>query len=157
MGFAISDLTLSSRAFEEGGRIPKRHGGEGDDVSPALSWSNVPDDTRSFALFCHDPDAPLILPGSYGFVHWVLYNIPGKVRELAEGTGEYTRGMNNFGNEAYGGPMPPEGHGTHRYFFWLCALDSDDELRPGLTLWELLSEIEPRVIGMSRLMGTYSR
>lgn len=157
MGFAISDMQLASKAFEDGGAIPKRHTGEGDDVSPELGWTKVPDGAESFALICHDPDAPLIKPGSYGFVHWVLYGIPAAVDRLAEGTGEYTHGVNDFGDEAYGGPMPPEGHGTHHYFFWLLALDSDPGLEPGLTMWELLDRIEPNVIGMSRLMGTYRR
>jgi len=157
MGFALSNMTLTSSAFDDGGAIPTRHTGEGEDVSPALSWSGAPDGTRSFALICHDPDAPLILPGTYGFVHWVLYGIPGKTRALPEGTGDYVQGVNNFGNAGYGGPMPPEGHGTHHYFFWLLALDSDPRLEPGLTMWELLERIEPSVTAMNRLVGTYSR
>jgi Raf kinase inhibitor-like YbhB/YbcL family protein len=157
MGFAISDMQLSSSAFEHEGKIPERHTGDGDDVSPPFSWTNVPEGTQQFAMICHDPDAPLIKPGSYGFVHWVLYNIPGTATGLAEGVGDHVRGVNDFGNEAYGGPMPPEGHGTHHYFFWLLALDAEPELQPGLSMWDLLSEIEPMVIGMNRIMGTYSR
>lgn len=157
MGFAISNMQLTSSAFEQGGRIPARHTGEGDDVSPSLAWTKVPDGTESFALICHDPDAPLITPGTYGFVHWVLYGIPATVTGLPDGIGEYVRGTNDFPNMAYGGPMPPEGHGTHHYFFWLFALDSNPDLEPGLTMWQLLERIEPNVIGMSRLMGTYSR
>jgi Raf kinase inhibitor-like YbhB/YbcL family protein len=157
MGFAISNMQLTSSAFQDAGPIPSRHTGDSDDVSPALAWTDVPDGTQSFALICHDPDAPLIKPGNYGFVHWVLYGIPGATRALPEGTGEYVHGVNDFGNTAYGGPMPPEGHGTHRYFFWLFALDSELSLEPGLTMWELLEKIEPNVTGMSRLMGTYER
>jgi Raf kinase inhibitor-like YbhB/YbcL family protein len=157
MGFALSDMTLTSSAFEDGGPIPTRHTGEGEDVSPAFAWTNVPEGTRSFALICHDPDAPLVSPGTYGFVHWVLYGIPGSVAELPEDVGEYTKGVNNFGNAGYGGPMPPEGHGTHHYFFWLLALDSEPNLDAGLSMWELLENIEPNVIGANRLVGTYSR
>jgi Raf kinase inhibitor-like YbhB/YbcL family protein len=157
MGFAISAMRLTSPAFADGGRIPARHTGEGEDVSPVLSWTDAPAGAMSFALVCHDPDAPLIGPGSYGFVHWVLYNIPGDVTSLPEGVQGYTTGSNDFGASAYGGPMPPNGHGTHRYFFWLFALDSKPDLRPGLSLWELLCVIEPHVLGMNRLMGTYSR
>ncbi len=157
MGFALSDMTLTSSAFDDGGAIPTRHTGEGEDVSPQMSWSKVPDGTRSFALICHDPDAPLVSPGTYGFVHWVLYGIPGSVTELAEGFDGYVKGTNNFGNAGYGGPMPPEGHGTHHYFFWLLALDSEPDLEPGLSMWELLEKIEPNVIGANRLVGTYSR
>ncbi len=90
MGFALSKMQLKSAAFEQGGRIPARHTGEGDDVSPALEWSDVPDGTRSFAIVCHDPDAPLVSRGTYGFVHWVLYNIPASVTKLAEGASGFT-------------------------------------------------------------------
>lgn len=157
MGFALSDMNLTSSAFDNGGSIPARHTGVAADVSPELSWSGAPDGTVSFALICHDPDAPLISPGNYGFVHWVLYGIPASVSQLAEGSKDYTPGTNNFGNSGYGGPMPPEGHGLHHYFFWLMALNSDPELEPGLTMWDLLEKIEPSVIAMNRLVGTYER
>jgi len=157
MGFALSDMTLTSSAFDRGEPIPTKHTGEGEDVSPALVWRGQPEGTRSFALICHDPDAPLVKPGTYGFVHWVLYGIPGAIAELPEGVGDYIQGINDFGNPGYGGPMPPEAHGTHHYFFWLLALDAEPKLEPGLTLWELLEKIEPNTLAMNRLVGTYSR
>ena len=157
MGFALSDMQLTSSAFGDGERIPASHTCEGEDVSPPLVWTNVPDGTKEFALICHDPDAPLIQPGNYGYVHWALYNIPGATSELAEGTGEFTNGTTDFGDQKYGGPAPPPGHGTHRYFFWLFALGREMSLEPGLTMWQLLEKIEPEVLGMNRLMGTYSR
>jgi len=157
MGFALSDMELLSPAFRQQGNIPRKYTGEGDDISPPLSWSNVPAGTQSFALMCHDPDAPLVTPGAYGFVHWVLYNIPAAVTQLAEDEKQYTPGVNNFGRSDYGGPMPPEGHGIHHYFFWLLALSAGTDLQPGLSLQQVLREIEPAVIGMNRLVGTYSR
>ena len=157
MGFALSDMALVSPAFEQRGRIPKIHTGEGDDVSPPLSWSKVPDGTQSFAVFCHDPDAPLVTPGAYGFVHWLLYNIPASVTQLAEDENNFTCGSNNFGRSDYGGPMPPEGHGIHHYFFWILALNSETALEPGLSLEAFLKEVEPNVAGMNRLVGTYAR
>jgi len=157
MGFALSDMQLTSTAFATGERIPDRHTCNGEDVSPVLQWSNVPDGTREFAVICHDPDAPLIKPATYGFVHWVLYGIPGTVSELPEGVADYIQGGNDFGNVGYGGPAPPPGHGTHHYFFWLLALDQETSLDAGLTMWELLEQVEPNVIGMNRLVGTYSR
>lgn len=157
MGFALSSMQLTSAAFSAGGAIPRKHTGEGDDVSPPLSWSGAPETTKSFALICHDPDAPLVTPGQYGFVHWVLYNIPASVNELPEGVDAHTAGRNDFGKPGYGGPMPPEGHGPHHYFFWLLALDKELDLPAGLTLWELLEKIEPNVVGMNRLVGTYQR
>ena len=157
MGFALSDMQLTSPAFETGGAIPAKHTGEGEDSSPALAWHGAPDNAKSFAVICHDPDAPLIKPGEYGFVHWVLYNIPGSVSELPEGVDAYTSGKNDFGNAGYGGPMPPEGHGTHYYFFMVLALDAETDLEPGLSLRELLERIEPNVVAMNRLVGTYRR
>lgn len=158
MGFAMSTMQLQSPAFVNSGRIPARHSGEGADVSPALSWSHAPDAARAFAVMCHDPDAPLISPrGTYGFVHWSLYNIPGSVAELPEGVSAYTSGKNDFGNSGYGGPMPPEGHGDHHYYFWVLALDKELGLEGGLTLWELLERSEPHVIAMNRLIGIYRR
>ncbi|WP_018138052.1 MULTISPECIES: YbhB/YbcL family Raf kinase inhibitor-like protein [unclassified Thioalkalivibrio] len=157
MGFALSDLQLSSSAFGPGQPIPKRHTGEGEDTSPALKWSNLPRETRSLAVICHDPDAPLIKSGTYGFVHWVLYNLPPDTDGLPEAATLGDVGENDFGGTGYGGPMPPEGHGKHHYFFWLLALDRDLQLPAGLTLWQFLERAEPHVIGMNRLVGTYQR
>ena len=157
MGFAISELQLKSSAFENLEKIPQKHTGEGSDVSPALEWTNVPGGTKSFAVICHDPDAPLVSPGTYGFVHWVLYNIPSSVTELLEATKDFTTGINDAQKEGYMGPMPPQGHGKHHYFFWILALDKELNLEPGLTMWQLLERIEPHVIGMNRLVGTYER
>lgn len=158
MGFALSDMQIETPAFDNDVPIPARHTGEGEDVSPAFSWRNAPDNARSFAVICHDPDAPLITPrGTYGFVHWTLYNIPGSITELPEGVSDYTAGRNDFGNTGYGGPMPPEGHGEHKYYFWVLALDAELDLKGGLTLWDLLEKLEPHVIGMNRLIGTYQR
>lgn len=157
MGFALSDMQLTSSAFEQHGTIPAKYSGEGDDVSPPLAWKDAPEGTQSFAIICHDPDAPLIKPGAYGFVHWVLYNLPASTTRLEEGTGEGTVGSMDFGKQGYGGPMPPEGHGTHHYFFWVLALDKNLNLEPGLSLQAFLEKAEPHVIGMNRLVGTYKR
>ena len=157
MGFALSNMQLESSAFNHGGDIPQQYTGEGVDISPQLSWTEAPETTKSFALICHDPDAPLISPGSYGYVHWVLYNIHSNIHSLAEGTDLYTPGINDFGNPGYGGPMPPNGHGIHHYYFWVLALDLEPFIQEKLSLWELLSKVEPNVIGMNRLIGKYSR
>lgn len=158
MGFALSDMQLTSTAFDDGGAIPSQYTGVGVDVSPALSWTGAPAGTKAFAVICHDPDAPLVTPGgTYGFVHWVLYNIPGSTSGIGEGSGDFTSGKNDFGNEAYGGPMPPEGHGRHQYYFWVLALDKEIELEAGLTMWQLLARVEANLIGMNRLVGTFER
>ncbi len=157
MVFALSKLELKSPAFEQLGRIPKKYTGEGEDISPALEWTEVPEGTRSFVIACHDPDAPLISGATYGFVHWVVYNIPASVRSLPEGFSGYTEGPNGFGKTTYGGPMPPPNHGTHLYYFWVFALGAELNLEPGLSLWQVLEKIEPHTLGMNRLVGTYSR
>ena len=157
MGFALSEMQLKSPAFENRGQIPQKYTGYGEDISPPLEWTNVPENTRSFAIICHDPDAPLVLPGTYGFVHWVLYNIPGAATGLAEGVHEYTKGINDLNKEGYNGPKPPPGHGVHHYFWWLLALNEQLDLEAGLTQWQLLERIEPYLIGMNRLVGIYEK
>ena len=157
MGFAISEMMLTSTAFAQGGAIPAKFTGDAEDVSPELAWTDAPEGAKSFAVICHDPDAPLVKPGTYGYVHWVLYGIPGSATGLPEGVADYVQGVNDFGNPGYGGPAPPPGHGTHHYFFWVLALDAELELPAGLTMWELLEKIEPNLVGMNRLVGTYSR
>ncbi|NHN36241.1 YbhB/YbcL family Raf kinase inhibitor-like protein [Pseudomaricurvus alcaniphilus] len=157
MGFALSPMQLTSASFQAGQAIPKRCTMEGENTSPQLSWTEAPEGSKAFAIICHDPDAPLVSPGSYGFVHWVLYNIPASTSSLEENSTIGTAGKNDFGESGYGGPMPPPGHGDHHYFFSLLALDKDVKLPPGLSMWELLEKIEPHVIGMNRLVGLYQR
>lgn len=157
MAFALSTMRLESTAFATGGAIPARHTGEDENISPPLAWQDAPENTRGFAVICHDPDAPLVQDGSYGFVHWVLYNLPASTTSLAENSGEGTSGVNDLRKTGYGGPMPPEGHGVHQYYFWVLALDKATALPEGLTLPELLKQIEPHLIGMNRLIGTYQR
>lgn len=158
MGFAPTKMQVKSDAFDQDAMIPSKFTGEGEDVSPALSWNNPPEGTKAYAVICHDPDAPLVSSGgTYGFVHWVLYNIPIGVTSLDEGTDLYTSGTNDFGQKGYNGPMPPNGHGLHNYYFWVLALDEDLALEPGLTLWQLLEKVEPHLMGMNRLMGRYKR
>jgi len=158
MGFALSNIQLKSSAFENFSAIPSKYSNESEDISPALNWENPPEGTKAYAVICHDPDAPLVTQnGTYGFVHWVLYNIHADVTEIAEASDKFTSGTNNYGNTGYNGPLPPEGHCLHHYYFWILALDSETNLKPGLTLWELLASIEPNILGMNRLIGTYQR
>jgi Raf kinase inhibitor-like YbhB/YbcL family protein len=151
---AMASLTVTSSAFEAGGRIPVKYTGEGDDVSPALAWTGAPAGTKEFALICDDPDAPRPEP----WVHWVLYRIPADTTALAEGSrGVGVDGANSWPREGYGGPMPPPGHGVHHYHFKVYALDAPIELAPGATKEVLLKAIDPHVIGQGELVGTYER
>ena len=147
-------LEVKSSAFSNGGAIPRKYTGEGEDVSPPLSWSNVPEGTKEFALICDDPDAPRPTP----WVHWVLYKISASVRELAEGSsGGAREGRNDFGNTGYGGPMPPPGHGVHHYHFKVYALDTELDLPPGATKEQLLGAMKGHVLAEGELVGTYER
>ncbi|MFI0474556.1 YbhB/YbcL family Raf kinase inhibitor-like protein [Halomonas sp. HMF6819] len=157
MAFALSTMQVISPAFSDHQPIPAQYTGEGDDVSPALAWQGAPEGTKGFAVICHDPDAPLVKNGGYGFVHWLLYNLPGDLSELPDSATVGTAGNNDFDKPGYAGPMPPENHGKHLYYFWVLALDQETSLAEGLTLSELLTEIEPHLLGMNRLVGTYQR
>ena len=147
----VADLRLRSPAFAGHKPIPPRHASDGEDVSPPLEWSGVPEGTKSFAIVVHDPDAPLV----DGFTHWVAYGISGDMRGISEGADGVVAGTNSFGNQGYNGPAPPPGHGPHHYYFWIYALDDELELEPGLDRRALLKLIEDHVIEQARLIGTY--
>lgn len=157
MAFAHSAMQVTSSAFVNHQPMPDTYTGVSDNISPTLAWQGAPEGTKGFAVVCHDPDAPLVKNGSYGFVHWLLYNLPGDLAELTENTAVGTAGLNDMGSQGYAGPMPPEGHGKHLYYFWVLALDHQTALPEGLTLGQLLTEIEPHLLGMNRLVGSYQR
>jgi Raf kinase inhibitor-like YbhB/YbcL family protein len=147
---------LSSNAFADGEWIPELHSCQGADVSPSLEWSGEPGETRSFTLISEDPDAPA---GTW--THWLLYDIPAKVHDLAQGYKPGALGLsgsNDFGDQGYGGPCPPKGHGPHHYFFKLYALDVDRlDLRPNPKVEEVESEAHRHAIAQGELIGTYER
>jgi len=152
------EFTITSPAFTHGGAIPARFTADGPDVSPALTWTDPPEGTRSLALICDDPDAPV---GTW--VHWVLYDMPPDVRSLDENMprdevvlGSARHGRNDFGRSGYGGPAPPPGK-AHRYFFKLYAVDTTTDLGPGARKEQVLKVIDGRVLGQAELMGTYER
>jgi Raf kinase inhibitor-like YbhB/YbcL family protein len=147
-------ISVTSPAFAVNGSIPKKYTGEGDDVSPPLSWSGVPQGAKELALICDDPDAPTANP----WVHWVLYHIPPMQNGLAEGARNgFTPGQNDFHKTGYGGPMPPQGHGVHHYRFHLYALDIALLLGPGLTKEQLLEAMQGHILDEGELVGTYER
>lgn len=154
-------MTLASGAFDHQGAIPKRFTCDGEDVSPDLAWSNLPDGTRSLALIIDDPDAPDPAAPQMVFVHWVLYNIPPELPGLPDGINAETlpsgaaEGINDFQRVGYGGPCPPSGR--HRYFHKLYALD---RVLPDLSepcKEELLKAMEGHILEQTELVGTYQR
>ena len=149
----MADLEVTSSAFTEGEQIPERHTCEGENVSPALGWSGIPEGTISLALIVHDPDAPT--PG--GFVHWLGWGIRADAGGLDEGESAPAEGTNDFGEPGYGGPCPPPGHGPHRYFHRLYALDRELDLDDGASRQQFERAIEGGVLAEGQLMGTYER
>jgi Raf kinase inhibitor-like YbhB/YbcL family protein len=158
-------IEVTSTAFEQGQPIPKKHTGDGADLSPPIVWSELPEGTKELALICDDPDAP----SSEAWVHWVIYKIPADLGGLPEGVAKDARlkqpkgalqGKNSWSTGqtiGYRGPLPPPGHGKHRYFFRVYALDAPLVAEPGLTKKQLLDEIQDHVLAQGELMGTYER
>ncbi len=152
-------MTLKSAAFTHGGRIPRQQSCEGADLSPPMSWQGAPPGTKSFALICEDPDAPMGI-----WHHWGIYNIPGTETSLAEGLagsselGPLRQVVTDFDRPGYGGPCPPPGHGTHHYYFKLMALDiAKIELPLDADCEHLKRAAMPHVLEETVLMGTYVR
>ena len=161
-GESAMTLTIVSSAFANGQPIPRRYSGEGEDVSPALSFSGVPAGAKELAMIVDDPDAPTAQP----WVHWVIYKIPLDAAGLAEGIATDAKlaspagalqGKNTSGDIGYHGPMPPPGHGVHRYYFKLYALDRQLDLKSGADKQALLSAMEGHILGQGELVGTYQR
>ena len=143
-------------AFSESAWIPKKYTCEGQDRSPALAWSGEPDATHSYTLIMDDPDAPA---GTWN--HWLLWDIPAATHALPErfSTGSTGHsGTNDFGKPGYGGPCPPRGHGPHRYYFKLYALDVETlPLRAGAKRPDLDRALKGHVLGEAQYMGQYER
>ncbi len=153
-------MTVTSRSFKAGEPIPARHTCEGQDISPALSWSGAPAGTKSLALIVDDPDAPDPAAPKTTWVHWVLYNIPPSVSDLPEGASTTTPagakdGTNDWKRKGYGGPCPPVGR--HRYFHKLYALDTvlPDLGEPDKA--SLLKAMQGHVLAEGQLIGTYQK
>ena len=146
----FGDMKITSPAFEHEGTIPVEYTCDGDDVSPQLVFSDVPENATSLALIMDDPDAP---GGTW--VHWLVWNIPADVTDLAKGEIiTYPRGNNSFGELDYGGPCPP--YGTHRYYFKLYALDTMLDLEEGSTKSQLEAAMSGHILEEAELMGQYS-
>lgn len=149
-------ITVVSATFESMTSIPSKYTCDGVNISPPLAWEGVSPEAQSLVLICDDPDAPV---GDW--VHWVCYDIPPDVTELAEniplgGTLPCggMQGKTDFGTISYGGPCPPSG--THRYFFKVYALDTMLNLPVGQTKKQIEQAMKGHVLGSGELIGTYS-
>lgn len=154
-------MKLTSPSFENQGEILKKYTCDGEDIPPALTWSNVPEGTKSFVLIVDDPDAPDPANPRMTWVHWVIYNIPATIRSLPEGVKENDlpkgtlQGLNDWKKTGYGGPCPPIG--KHRYFHKLYALDIilSDLKQP--TKAKLEKAMEGHILSKAELVGFYQR
>lgn len=150
-------MKFFSPAFAATEKIPEKYTCDGDDISPPLEWSDIPVGTKSLAIICDDPDAPVDV-----WDHWIIFNIsPGTVG-LEENTPKQFdpfkgvgHGLNSWKNAYYGGPCPPSGQ--HRYYFKLYALDTRLGIKPGSTKGELLRAMEGHILDKAHFYGVYSR
>jgi Raf kinase inhibitor-like YbhB/YbcL family protein len=152
-------IVVSSIAQEPGGKLADRHSAYHDNISPPLQWTNVPD-VQAWAIIVEDPDAPRELP----FVHWMMWNIEGALTALPEGVANSpdpitpqgaVQGRNDMGGYGWFGPRPPQGHGVHRYYFQVFALNDVIEMGPDTPLEELLHALKARTIAKGELVATY--
>jgi Raf kinase inhibitor-like YbhB/YbcL family protein len=147
----MAGFVLTSPSFADGGAIPIKHSCDGRDVSPALSWHGAPAGTAAFALIVDDPDAR-------GFIHWVVYNVPGSETGLPEGvpvTAQPPQGRNDFGRTGWGGPCPPGG--THHYQFTLYALSRTLTVSGAPTAAEVRAAVNTVLLDQTQLTGLYTR
>ncbi len=150
---------LTSPAFQAGERMPVKYTGDGQDVSPPLSWTEPPAETQELALICDDPDAPRGI-----FNHWLVYDLSPGLSGLPENVLKQTevatpacrQGLNSAGKPGYMGPAPPPGP-PHRYQFTLYALKEKSGLPPGANREEVLKAIEGKVLAKTSLEVLYGR
>lgn len=157
LGGKKMEIQISSGAFANEGFISQKYTCDGENISPPLTWKNIPSGTKSIAIINDDPDAPV---GTW--VHWVIYNIPPNISGLPEGIKPIEKlpdgtmqGRNSWGKIGYGGPCPPSG--VHRYFFKIYALDKMLDLKPGATKEELLKAMKGHILAEGQFYGKYSR
>ena len=152
-------LNVRSPGIGSDGWIDDRHVAKGDDLSPALSWSAVPE-AKSFAVVAEDPDAP----GDEPFLHWMMWDIPGDSTGLPQGVDKAARptepagaiqGVNDAGRHGWFGPKPPAGHGVHRYHLQVFALSTKLNLSPEVEFKTLVNALKGVTLASGELVGLY--
>jgi Raf kinase inhibitor-like YbhB/YbcL family protein len=152
-------MRIESADFKNNGLIPEKFCCDGSDVSPTLTWYGVPRAAKSLALTLDDPDAPV---GTW--THWLIYNLPTDAKSLPSGvpllptlSHGALQGKNSFHKIGYRGPCPAPGHGAHRYFFRLYALDKMLNLRAGISREKLEDAMRGHILSRAELMGRFER
>lgn len=146
-------MRLTSPAFDDGAEIPRKHGYTQDNISPPLRFEDVPDAAESLVLLVDDPDA--VEPAGKVWDHWTVWNLPADLNQLGEGRmlPEAVEGQNDYGEQGYGGPNPPDGE--HTYRFRLYALDTELDLPADSMKEDVLDAIEGHVLAEAALSGTF--
>ena len=155
-------MEMTSTAFKDGEKIPIQYvmpGAGGKNISPSLSWKNVPEGTKSFALSMVDPH-----PVAQNWLHWLVISIPAQVTALEEGASGKRMPpgavelKSSFGEIGYGGPQPPKGTGDHPYVFTLYALKVEKlDLGANTSLSAFKKAIEGKVIATAIITGNFGR
>jgi len=151
--YAGREIAVTTSSFKGGEEVDARYRNDGDNISPALAWENIPEGTKEIVVICDDPDAP------YGtFTHWIVFNIPPVARGLKEGVSssdipdhEIKFGRNDFNGSGYDGPRPP--WGVHRYYFKVYAVDTTLGLDSGASRKEVLDAMKGHVLAEGQVMG----
>ena len=152
-------LSIEIKGIRQGETIPVDYTCDGKNYSPQINIKETPDGSKSLALIVEDPDAPVGL-----FVHWVIFNIPPDTKTINENIEKsvktregYLQGKNDFGKLGYDGPCPPSGHGFHRYFFKLYALNSVLDFEGVGTREKVIKSMGSKILGQAEAMGRYKR
>lgn len=159
-------MHLNSSSFEDYGKIPQRFTADGENLSPALEWSDIPSGCKSLTLICEDIDAPKKSPQDLAFTHWVVYNISPSTSGFHEGLEKkeelhdplrIDQGINSFGLIGYDGPKPPVGDLAHRYIFTLFALDIEN-LGPARSELKMIHDtMKDHILKTAQITGRYER
>ncbi len=154
-------FTVNS-TYNENERMPAKHANKGvvggENVSPAFSWQNAPEGTKSFALAMVDHHQV-----ANEFVHWLVINIPSSANSVEEGASgngmpEGSKELSTtYGTPEYGGPKPPAGTGDHPYETTVYALSDDLDLDDDVTLDDFLSAVEDKALAKASLTGMFSQ
>ena len=145
-------LRVSSSAFADGAEIPMKYTCDGQNVAPPLELGGIPNESKSIAVICEDPDAP-----SGTFTHWILYDVPASAHTIPERAPIGKAGVNDFGKTGFGGPCPPKKDGAHHYHFHVYALDTASLGPPGLSKQDALAAMDGHILDQGELTGTYKR
>lgn len=144
-----NSLKVTSPAFKNEGNIPSKYTCEGEGVNPPLHIDHIPKGTKTLVIIVEDPDAP---KGT--FDHWLAWNIPPE-NPVEENRTQGISGINGSGKTGYYPPCPPSG--SHRYYFYLFALDSSLDLKPGSDKRELKRAMQSHILAQGCLMGSYQK